>query len=297
MTDQLTGIGSEQSGNPGSGNGAASNGSEANAAATGNAGPAEPGNLDWAKAKGWLTAEGSLDTAKVAEGYQTLEKRFGSIKAVPDEKATPEQWDAFHKNLGWPGDPKGYEFARPEGLPQDMPYDEGMAGKFKDWANAARLTPKQAQALHDGYVKQFATDLAAVEEAAQTKAKAAHEALVKDWGDPKSQEYTQNRDAATRALRTVEQFKGLEGELKEAGLLTKEGYFTSPALAKMLAAVGRQAQNDTLVGNGSGAGGAANPFAPGTKNMTEMMTLIRQDPAKARTLATAAGWDPAQITW
>jgi hypothetical protein len=299
MTDQLTGIGSEQSGNPDGGNGAAPNGSGANAAATGNEGPGaqQPGNLDWAKAKGWLTTEGARDASKIGEGYQALEKKLGSIKAVPDEKATPEQWDEFHKGLGWPGDPSKYEFARPADLPKDMPYDEGMAKNFKDWANAARLTPKQAQALHDGYVKQFAGDFAVVEKATQDRAKAAHEALVKDWGDPKSETYKQNTDAATRALRTVKAFDGLEKELKDANLLTKEGYFTSPALANMLAAVGRMAQNDTLIGNGGNGGAGANPFAKETRNMTEQATLIRSDPVKARALAKAAGWTDTDIGW
>lgn len=296
MTDQLTGIGSEQSGNPAGGNGEAANGSAANAAATANAGPGEPGNLDWAKAKGWVTAEGSLDTAKLADGYQTLEKKLGTIRTVPDEKAAPEEWDKFYSALGVPGEASKYELARPEGLPETLPYDEGMATKFKEWAHAAKLTPKQAQALHDGYVKQFADDFAAFEKIGQEKAKAAHEALVKDWGDPKSEKYIQNRDAATRALRANEQFKGLEDELKSSGLLTKEGYFTSPALANMLAAVGRMSQNDTLIGNGAGGGGE-NPFASSTRNMTEASRLIKSDPARARNLASAAGWKAEEITW
>lgn len=297
MKDQLTGVGSEQSGNPAGGNGGEPNGSGSPPAATGNAGPApEPGNLDWAKAKGWVTTEGALDTAKLTEGYQSLEKKIGSIKAVPDDKATPEQWDNFHKSLGWPGEASKYELARPEGLPENLPYDEGMASKFKDWSNAARLTPKQAQALHDGYVKQFADDVAAFQAQTTEKAKAAHEALVKTWGDPKSAEYIQHRDAATRALRQGEQFKGLEDELKTAGLLTKEGYFTSPALANLLATAGRAMQNDTLIGNGGGGGGA-NPFAKETANLTEQSKLIRTDPAKARTLAAAAGWPSGDITW
>lgn len=302
MTDTLTGLGSADAGNPGGGNGASGNGSTEGAAATGNAGPdagnnQQTGNLDWAKAKGWVTAEGALDTAKLAEGYQSIEKKLGSMKAVPDEKATPEQWDNFHKSLGWPGDPAKYELARPDGLPETLPYDEGMASKFKEWANAARLTPKQAQALHDGYVKQFADDLAALEQTAQTKAKAAHETLVKEWGDPKSETYTQNRDAATRALRQVEAFKGLEQEFKDAGLLTKEGFFTSPALANMLASLGKQFQNDTLIGNGNGSNGG-NPFAAGEgRNMTEASRLIKSDPARARTLAAAAGWKAEEITW
>lgn len=304
MSDTLTGIGSAPAGNPDGGTGTDGKGSAAGAAATGSAGPTDgqtgqqEGNLDWAKAKGWLNDKGELDTAKLSEGYQSLEKKLGTVKAVPDEKATPEEWDKFYASLGVPGEAAKYELARPDGLPQDMPYDEGMAGRFKDWAHAARLTPKQAQALHDGYVKQFAEDYQAAlaEEAkiSQDRAKAAHESLVKDWGDPKSETYLKNRDAAIRTVR-AEGYKGLEDELKSAGLLTKEGNFTSPLIAKLLADRGAALQNETLIGNGNGAGGKGNPFAKATRDMQAQQDLIRQDPQRARALATEAGWSPEAI--
>ena len=288
MEQELTGIGSEQSGNPNGGEGEAPKGSSAPPAA--NQGPGEPGNLDWAKAKGWLTAEGALDNEKLAAGYQSLEKRVGSMISMPDDKAKPEDIDAFHKKLGWPGEAKGYEFTRPEGLPENLPYDEGMANRFREWANAAKLPKAAAQSLHDAYVKQYAEDVATFEKEVTTKAKAAHETLVKDWGEPKSETYLQNKDAATRALRQDKALAGLEDELKQAGLLTKEGFFVVPQIAHLLAAHGKQMQNDSFTGNGAGQGGNANPFAKATENLTEQSRLIKSDPAKARALAQAAGW-------
>jgi hypothetical protein len=287
---ELTGVGSVDTGNPpAGGNGAAVEGSAAAAAAT-ESRSAEAGNLDWAKAKGWVTAEGQLDTAKLADGYTSLEKRLGSMVSLPDEKAAPEERDAFFKKMGWPGDTKGYEFARPEGLPEGVPYDEGMAERFKTWANEAKLPKAAAQALHDQYVKQFAEDVQAYQAELVTKAKAAHETLVKDWGEPKSESYIKNRDAAVRALRS-EKLNGLEDELKGAGLLTKDGVFTSSKLANLLAAAGSQLQNDALIGGG-GSGSAGNPFAKGDPSfsISTQADLIRTDPDKARKLATAAGW-------
>lgn len=291
--DELTGVGSAAAGNPAGGNGGAPEGSGTPAAATDNR-SAEAGNLDWAKAKGWVNETGQLDAAKLADGYQSLEKRLGSMVTLPDEKAAPEDRDAFFKKLGWPGDPKGYEFARPDGLPEDVPYDEGMAERFKAWANEAKLPKAAAQALHDQYVKQFAEDVKAYEAELVTKAKAAHETLVKEWGDPKSEAYLKNRDAAVRALRS-EKLSGLEDELKAAGLLTKEGFYTSPRLAALLAAAGSQLQNDALIGAGAGGGPANNPFAKVTENLTEQSLLKKSDPAKARALAAAAGWSSDQL--
>lgn len=292
---ELTGVGSADAGNPNAGsNGAGVEGSAPASAAT-ESRSGEPGNLDWAKAKGWVNDQGALDAAKLAEGYQSLEKRLGSMTTLPGEKATPEERDAFMKQLGWPGDPKAYEFARPEGLPADVPYDEGMADRFKAWANEARIPKAQAQALHDQYVKQFAEDVQAYNAELQTKAKAAHETLVKDWGTPGTEEYTKNKDAAIRALRS-ERFSGLEAELKASGLLTKDGVYTSPLIAKLLASEGARMQNDTLTGGS--AGNTDNPFAKGTTgyNTETIATLIRTDPDRARRLATAAGWHPEAVS-
>lgn len=291
---ELTGVGSAEAGNPNAGsNGAAVEGSAAAAAAT-DSRSAEAGNLDWAKAKGWVTADGGLDTAKLADGYQSLEKRLGSMTTLPGEKATPEERDAFFKQLGWPGDPKAYEFARPEGLPAEVPYDEGMADRFKQWANEARLPKAAAQALHDQYVKQFAADVQAFRAEQTSKAEAAHKTLVGEWGAPGSEGYTKQKDAAIRALRSPA-FQGLEADLKASGLLTPEGVYTSPTIARLLASVGSTMQNDTLTGGS--AGNSDNPFQKGSASYSTdtIANLIRTDPERARRLATAAGWHPEAI--
>ncbi|CAB5079612.1 hypothetical protein UFOVP143_53 [uncultured Caudovirales phage] len=291
---ELTGVGSAEAGNlAAGGNGAVVEGSAAAAAAT-ESRSGEPGNLDWAKAKGWVNDGGQLDTAKLADGYQSLEKRLGSMTSLPGETATPEERDAFAKQMGWPADPKGYEFARPAELPADIPYDEGMADRFKTWANEARLPKAQAQALHDQYVKQFAEDVQAYHAELQTKAEAAHKTLVTEWGAPGSEGYNKQKDAAIRALRSPA-YAGLEAELKTSGLLTKDGVYTSPLVAKLLAQAGSTMQNDTLTGGS--AGNSDNPFQKGTPaySTDSIANLIRTDPDRARTLATAAGWHPDAI--
>lgn len=291
---ELTGVGSAEAGNPANGStGAGVEGSAPAAAAT-ESRSADAGNLDWAKAKGWVNDQGALDAAKLAEGYQSLEKRLGSMITLPDEKAAPEARDEFAKKMGWPGDVKGYELARPEGLPPDVPYDEGMAERFKTWANEARLPKAAAQALHDQYVKQFAEDVQALRAEQMNNAKAAHETLVKEWGAPGSEGYLKNRDAAVRALRSP-QFQGLEQELKTSGLLLQDGTFTSSKIAALLATAGSQLQNDALIGGT--IGNNANPFTNEAmaKDPNAVADLIRTDPETARKLATAAGWPKEAI--
>lgn len=295
MTDQLTGIEPAKADTSAGGNGTEQNGSGSGTAATDKSGQQTADNLDWAKAKGWVAEDGSLKADELAKGYQELRKTLDTTKRVPSEQAKPEEWDAFHKSMGWPGDPKAYEFKRPEGLPENLPYDEAMADRFKAWANEARLPAPAAQKLHDMYVGQFAEDLKAFEAEQGQKAKAAHETLVKEWGDPQSEAYIKERDAAVRALRHDKRFEGLEAELKVSGLLTKEGVFTSPGVARLLAAAGKQQQNDTFVGLDGQTAIAGNPFDPKAYNLTEASIIASKDPARARQLAAAAGRDPQWI--
>lgn len=292
MTDELTGVGSAEAGNPDSGNGTDAEGSASNAAAADKG--LEKGNpVDIAKAKGWLNEDGTGNFDKAVEGYTNLEKLLGNIRRVPDEKAKPEEWDAFHKSQGWPGEAAKYDFKKPADMPADMPYDEGFATTFKEKANELKMPATTAQALHDWYISQFAGDVSNYAAELGTKAKAADEAIVKEWGERTSESYTQNKDAAIRALRNDPKLSGLEAELMAAGLLTKEGYYTSPRIAFLLASHGKQIQNDRFVGNGKGDPVGGNPFAG--DNATAQAQAIKADPVKARELAAAAGWTPEQL--
>jgi hypothetical protein len=305
---ELAGIGSAEAGNPAGGNDDAGKGSTAEVAATNSTSPeaaakaaAPADNLDWAKAKGWVAEDGSVKSDEVLKGYQNLEKAMGSKVSIPDEKSKPEEVEGFYKKLGWPGAPEGYEFTRAEGLPENLPYDETFAGEFKQWANELKLSTTQAQALHDKWVGAFAetfkNDVDTFASERMEMAKKASADLVADWGDPKSETFTQNIDAATRALRSDPKLEGLEAEFKKSGILTSDGRFTSTAIANLLAGYGKQLQNDALIGNNAGGSTNGNPFASGTPayDISKAREIIKSDPAKARSLASAAGWPQESI--
>ena len=123
MTEQLTGVGSEQSGNPAGGNGEGVEGSTPVTAAT-DSRSEQSGNPDWAKSKGWVADDGSVKAEDVFTSYRNLEQKLGSMITVPGEKATPEEQQRFYKALGVPEKADGYQFKLPEGLPKDLPHDQ-----------------------------------------------------------------------------------------------------------------------------------------------------------------------------
>ena len=293
MDNGFTGIGSEDSGNPtgDNGSGQAGAGTQVENQDAGR----ETGNLDWLKAKGWVNDDGSVKTDDVLKSYQELEQKTGKLVGVPDEHSKPEDVDAFYKRIGWPGEAKGYEFKKPEGLDPNTPYDEGFAGLAKEWANDEKLTAKQAQGLHDKWVAKAAEDAKAFWAGRDEAAKAAHGQFVKEWGAQGSDDYNRNVDAANRAMKDPK-LAGLADELKQAGVLTPDGKFTSFAIGHLLATHGAALQNDSFVGNGNG-GPSDNPFDKSSKaySLTEQGRIIKAAPEQARTLARAAGWDENAI--
>lgn len=84
------------------------------------------------------------EPAALAKSWVNAQKMIGADKVViPGEKATEEEWNAFHQKLGRPASADKYEFKLPEGIK----LDESLAKSVKEVAFKAGLNPKQLQAL------------------------------------------------------------------------------------------------------------------------------------------------------
>lgn len=158
--------------------------------------------------------------------------------ALPGADAPGEAWDAFYARLGRPQSPEGYEFALPTDLPADLPYDAESAARYKAWSHAAGLTPRQAQSLHDAFVRDQAQAYARHDTAFRARGEETHRALVRDWGEPTSRAYVENLQFADRFVAN-NGGEALLGELKAGGLVSGEGAVLSPLLAKAMARAGR----------------------------------------------------------
>ena len=243
-------------------------------------------NRSLVEAKKW-----GSDPNQVVKGYRDLEAHASKALVPPGSDAGPEDWDTFYGKLGRPETPNGYEFQLPDGVPENMPYDDTIKTQFQNWAHEAGLTPKQAAIVHDRYMQSAAEMYTeAVEETATTVTR-AHDQLVKDWGDPESASYKRNLELAQRAIR---QLGGddLRDELARFGFITQRGEAASAKITQMLAKVGEQLFAEDTVYAGPTA--SSNPFADGPHhNLTEQGKILRSDPKRARALIQAAGQDPA----
>lgn len=156
-------------------------------------------------AKGWADPDPVAALGKVAAGYVNAEKAIGADKVVlppkgQDGKRDFTKWDGWSA-LGVPDKPEAYTFEKPEGFDA---YSDDMAGAFKGAAHAAKLTPAQAAALHDFWVK------TAQDGAGATKAEAERQlaSLQAEWGAEYPAKAAQARNGATPALEHA----GLTGE-------------------------------------------------------------------------------------
>tara|TARA_R100001530_G_scaffold95823_2_gene66672 strand:- start:326 stop:1219 length:894 start_codon:yes stop_codon:yes gene_type:complete len=113
-----------------------------------------PGATDWADSeyhdyiagKGW----GSADD--VLKSYASLEKVYSSSDkmAAPIDGEDILSWDGWDR-LGVPAESSSYSMRIPEGF--ENGYDQNLAADMRELFHEAKLTPEQAELLHDKFVE------------------------------------------------------------------------------------------------------------------------------------------------
>lgn len=250
------------------------------------------GNRKIAEAKGWTKPESSID--KVLTSYAELERQQGESLRVPVADAPPEEWAKFNARL--PEDMRPVasadkiEFKRPEGLPENLPYDESLANASKPWMVEAKLSAKQAQVVHDKFAAHQAEQATAQMAAIAKSVETTHDELVKDWGPKDSDGFKEKLAVADRAMKKL----GLVDSYKAKGILLADGSLTDPQIAKAFQAIGETMFKEDKI-DANGISGGTNPFkrdAAGGRNLAAISALVKSDPERAKRLAREAGENP-----
>ncbi|TPJ76882.1 hypothetical protein FJ422_29685 [Mesorhizobium sp. B2-6-3] len=253
------------------------------------------GNRKLADTKGWTKPEGGIE--KVLSSYAELERLQGESLRVPAADAPPEEWKKFHERLPEAMRPVAsadkIEFKRPEGLPADLPYDDGLANTSKAWMVEAGLNVKQSQVLHDKFAGHMAEMAKAQQVAVAQSVEATHDELVKDWGPVTSDSFKEKLEVANRAMKGL----GLVDAYKAKGILLADGSLTDPQIAKAFQAIGEAMfKEDTINADGTQTGG--NPFkrdaAGKIVSLAAISALVKSDPERAKRLCREAGENPAE---
>lgn len=109
---------------------------------------------EWVPEKYWDADKRAPKVEDMAKGYTNLEKLLGREKIpVPTDWEDQEQVDRWFKAAGMPDDEKGYDFNRPDKLPDGLGYDEDLEANFRKACKASGLNKKQAGNLYEQFVK------------------------------------------------------------------------------------------------------------------------------------------------
>ncbi|EIQ00866.1 hypothetical protein OpiT1DRAFT_05423 [Opitutaceae bacterium TAV1] len=195
----------------------------------------------WSKAWGGNEAWESKYTSisSLVGAHKNLEVLLGRDRvAVPNENATPEEWNAFYSKVGRPEKPEGYEIKRPDGIP-DTIWSDDRAKAFATEAHKMGLTQKQVAGLIAWQLGDTQTSVQAIEQQQAAKLDADQKALKAEWGA----NYDKNLQAAKHAAVTV------GGD----ALFTDPVLANHPGFVRVMAKVGAMISE---AGGGDGAAGA-----------------------------------------
>lgn len=190
-------------------------------------------------------AQQLISAQKMVGNPKNYLKRLG-----PD--ATPEERQAFFRELGAPEKPD--EYTLPEGIerPENMPeMSEKRVGEFRELFHQLGLTKEQGQALLGAYSGMEASVWQEVAQQAEERFAQAESQLKSDWG----QAYDEKLQLAQRAANA-------KGDEFKAWLESK-GLDNDPHMIRMLAEVGGNMQDPGLPDGPSGrrSTGALTPEA------------------------------------
>ena len=199
-------------------------------------------------------AEKFTSPVEVVKSYAALQSRLGRSVVKPGSDAGAEEIAAYHRQLGVPETPEGYEVALPEGLPEalrDDPATAALQQEFLNTMHAAGAPPDVVQQALDWYYGQVGESLTQQTQAAAERRQEAEAGLRREWGG----EHDRNVALAQRAVRSFgdEAFtEFLESHEAEGVKLGDH-----PAFLRAFAAIGRgMGEDPPLAGAGESGGGS-----------------------------------------
>lgn len=188
-----------------------------------------------------IDAKGWQSNADVMKSYVNLEKAVGADKVVlPAEESDILEWDGWER-LGTPKEAADYAMAAPEGFEQ---YDTTLSDDMRSVFHDAKLTPAQAQLIHDRFVDRMMSTQTEMTTGAQQQNESWEGELKKEFGAAFDDRIAAARNAM-REFGTPE----LQGAIDAAGLGSHPDLVRAFAKAGMMLGTGSQFKDGESSGN------------------------------------------------
>lgn len=173
----------------------------------------------------------------------SLAEREGLVR-VPGEDASDEDRAAYHKLIGVPETPDGYELAPPEGLREGL-YNKDMEAAFRAKAHELGLPGTKAAELNNWYYQMMSNGDKQIAQNEQQALDAAMNTLKDEW---KGDTFKANSTLAQRAFKT---FAGeMEGaqEFLEKTKVGDVALGNHPMFLRIFAGIGQKISDDSSFG-------------------------------------------------
>lgn len=213
------------------------------------------GDLGWRAAlpdnlKNHDLIKGYTKPGEAIQAFVDLHEKAGKMLSIPGENATDDERAAFLKALGRPETADGYTFAKPDGLPDGLPYSEESEKAFKAYFHELGLTDAVAGKLWEKYHEVAAkgqTDRQQEEKAATDK---AIETLQGEW---KGDTFKANTERAHRTF--LKAYEGDNAQMDAAKKFLEETKIEGvaignhPMFLRVFAKVGAMIADDSALGD------------------------------------------------
>ena len=204
--------------------------------------------------KSGLTVEDPLDAvAKLADMEIAAQRRLGdgpeNLIRKPKEGQTPAEWRREHaKDFGIPATGADYKIVRPEGWPNDMPWDDKLEAGARAVAEKHAADPALVQDIANLYAERVKETAEQVDGEIQRAQADMMAELERDWGN----KLDGNMLRAQLAMKAAAEAAGLDQAAIDELVMVLEKKTGAANVMRLFAAIGDGMGEDTL----TGAGGA-----------------------------------------
>lgn len=177
---------------------------------------------------------------------------------VPKADAPKEQWEEFHKKIGRPDSPEGYQFKHPEGVE----VDKDLEALGRNIFHKLGVPTAKAQEAIDMWNEAVGKKIQGNTEAARVANETELADLAKTWGA----DLEKNRAAGERVMKAL--------NLDAAFMAKIEGQIGSAAVVELLAKIGRKSDEGSFKAGEENP--PVNPNDPSTMNGEQAQARIKE---------------------
>jgi hypothetical protein len=213
-----------------------------------------------------VNRQGWKNPSEAVRDYGELLKSASGKVKLPGENSSPDEISNFYKKngplLGVPDTPDGYEI---KDVPDDIPRDETLEGKLKQWAHEQHIPKASFETVIRNYYREIGEMRAQARSEGETTLKA-------EWKD----NYGTNLEIAKRFAK--------EGGDEFLNFLENTGIGNHPTIIKAFFNYGQKILSDSLIkGEATGEKDEAGwqPTYPNSPEMYAQMTSEEGEKARA----------------